>query len=165
MLDWFGPTTDPVIAERTAKSCLLLALGGAEQDAACDLADRGVAMARGHWVQPWTEVTKGLAEYRRGRFADAVAWADRCLSRGPGNWNREIPAHLVRAMALARLGHPDEARAASAMACIIYRTRAVHTADPAPGGDWHDHVICEILRREAQALLLDPTSPADPFTR
>jgi serine/threonine protein kinase/Flp pilus assembly protein TadD len=164
MLDWFGQTTDPVIAERTAKSCLLLALGGPEQEAACDLADRGVAMARGHWVQPWAEVTKGLAEYRRGRFAEAVAWADRCLSRGPGNWNREIPAHLVRAMAWTRLGHPDEARAALTKACKLYRTRAAQGVDQTPGGDWHDHLICQILRREAQTLLLDTTSPADSIT-
>jgi hypothetical protein len=48
MLDRFGPTTDPMIAERTAKACLLLPLSGPEQDAACDLADRAVALARGH---------------------------------------------------------------------------------------------------------------------
>jgi tetratricopeptide (TPR) repeat protein len=46
MLDRFGPTTDPMIAERTAKACLVVPLGGPEQDAACDLADRAVALRR-----------------------------------------------------------------------------------------------------------------------
>src|SRR5262249_7987328 len=48
MLERFGRTTDPPIAERTAKACLLVPLGRPEQAAACDLADRAVALARGH---------------------------------------------------------------------------------------------------------------------
>jgi tetratricopeptide (TPR) repeat protein len=106
MLNRFGRTTDPIIAERTAKACLLVPLGGPEQEAACDRADRAVALAQGHWVVPWAEATRGLAAYRRERFADAVVWADRCLARGPGDWNRELPSHLVRAMALSQLEGP-----------------------------------------------------------
>jgi tetratricopeptide (TPR) repeat protein len=165
MLDRFGPTTDPVLAERTARACLVMPLGGPEQEAACDLADRAVAMAQGHWVEPWAEATRGLAAYRRGRFADAIAWADRCLSRGPGDWNRELSAHLVRALALSRLGRRDEAGAARARASDLYRTKAANPGDRAAGGDWHNQVICEVLRREAEALFLDRDFPADPFVR
>jgi hypothetical protein len=165
MLDRFGRTTDPVLAERTARACLLLPLGGPEQAAACDLADRAVAMAQGHWVQPWAEATRGLAAYRRAQFADAVAWADRCLARGPGDWNRELPAHLVRAMALSRLGRLDEARAALATASDLYRAKVANPGGRAAGDDWHDRVICEILRREAAADFLDRDFPADPFAR
>jgi tetratricopeptide (TPR) repeat protein len=165
MLDRFGRTTDPPTAERTAKSCLLLPLGGPEQEAACDLADRAVALAQGHWVQPWAESTGGLAAYRRERLADAVAWADRCLSRGPGDWNRELPAHLVRAMALSRLGRLDEARTALARASDLYRTKVANPDRRAGGGDWHDQMNCEVLRREAEADFLDRDLPADPFAR
>jgi tetratricopeptide (TPR) repeat protein len=165
MLDRFGLTTDPMIAERTAKACLLLPLGGPEQDAACDLADRAVALTRGHWVEPWAEATRGLAAYRREHFADAVAWADRCLARGPGDWNRELPSHLVRAMALSRLGRPDEAGAARARASDLYGTKVAKLGGRAEGGDWHDRVICEILRREAEAYFLDRDFPAEPFAR
>ena len=35
----------------------------------------------------------------------------------------------------------------------------------AEGGDWHDRVICEVLRREAEAYFLDRDFPADPFAR
>jgi tetratricopeptide (TPR) repeat protein len=165
MLDRFGPTTDPIIAERTAKACLLLPLGGPEQDAACDLADRAVAMTQGHWVRPWAEATRGLAAYRREHFAEAVAWADRCLARGPGDWNRELPTHLVRAMALCRLGRRDEAGAARARASDLYRTKVAKPGGRAEGGDWHDQVICEVLRREAEADFLDRDFPGDPFAR
>jgi tetratricopeptide (TPR) repeat protein len=165
MLERYGPTTDPMIAERTAKACLLLPLGGPEQAAACDLADRAVALAQGHWVRPWAEATDGLAAYRREQYADAVAWADRCLARGPGDWNRELPAHLVRAMALARLGYRDAAGAARARASDLYRTKVANPGGRAEGGDWHDQVSCEVLRREAEAWFLDRDFPADPLAR
>jgi tetratricopeptide (TPR) repeat protein len=165
MLDRFGPTSDLMIAERTAKACLLVPLGGPEQEAACDLAERAVALAQDHWVRPWAEATRALAAYRRAQFADAVAWADRCLARGPGDWNRELPAHLVRAMALSRLGRRDEAGAARARASDLYRTKVANPRGRADGGDWQDQVICEVLRREAEANLLDRDFPADPFAR
>jgi tetratricopeptide (TPR) repeat protein len=163
MLDRFGRTTDPALAERTAKACLLVPLRGPEQAAACDLADRAVAMARGHGVLPWAEVTRGLAAYRREQFADAVAWADRCLAWDQRSWNRELPAHLVRALALARLGRHAEAGAALARTSDLYRTTVANPAVRAAGGDWHDQVICEVLRREAEALFLDWDFPAHPF--
>jgi tetratricopeptide (TPR) repeat protein len=165
MLDRFGPTTDPVIAERTAKACLLLPLGGPEQEATCELADRAIALAPDHWVLPWAEATRGLAAYRRAQFADAVAWADRCLARGPGDWNRELPAHLVRTMALSRLGRPHEADAALVRASDLYRTKVASQGGRADGGGWHDRVVCEVLRREAEAYSLDRDFPADPFVR
>jgi hypothetical protein len=65
MLERYGPMTAPMIAERPAKAGLLVPLGGPEQAAACDLADRAVALAQGHWVRPWAEATRGLAAYRR----------------------------------------------------------------------------------------------------
>jgi hypothetical protein len=160
-----GRTTDPIIAERTAKACLLLSLRGPEQVAACDLADRAVALAQGHWVTPWAEATRSWAAYRREHFADAVAWADRCLARGPGDWNRELPAHRVRAMALSRLGRLDEAGAALVRASDLYRTKVASQGGRADGGGWHDRVICEVLRREAEAYSLDRDFPAEPFAR
>jgi tetratricopeptide (TPR) repeat protein len=165
MLDRFGPTTDPIIAERTAKACLLVSLGGPEQAAACDLADRAVALAQDHWVVPWAEATRALAVYRRAQFAEGVAWADRSLARAAGYWNCELPAHLVRAMALARLGRRDEARASLARASDLYRTTFAQPGGWAAGGEWHDPVICEVLRREAEAFFLDRDFPAEPFAR
>src|SRR5262249_30874737 len=95
--------------------------------------------------------------------AEAVAWADRCLARGSESWNRELPAHLARAMALCRLARPDEAGAAMARASDLYRTKVANPGGRAEGGDWHDQLICEVLLREAEALFLDRDFPADPF--
>jgi hypothetical protein len=120
-------------------------------------------MSRRNWVLPWAQVTRGLADYRRGRFAEAVAAIDSCLSRRPGNWNCELTAHLVKAMALSRLGRLGEARAALNRASELYRTRVAGPGGLTPGGNWPDRLICEILLREAEALVLDSTFPADPF--
>jgi Flp pilus assembly protein TadD len=163
MLEQFGLSSDPAIAERTAKACLLLPLGGPEQDAAYRLADRAVGISGGHWVLPWAEATMGLADYRRGRFAQAVAAADSCLSRGPGNWNCELPSHLVRAMALSRLGRGGEAQAVLNRASELYQRCAARPVGSISGGDWPDLLIAEILLREAEALILDSTFPANPF--
>ena len=118
-----------------------------------------------YMVEPWAEATRGLAAYRREQFADAVAWADRCLARGPGDWNRELPSHLVRAMALSRLGRLDEAGAALVRASDLYRTKFASQGGRADGGGWHDRVVCEVLWREAEAYSLDRDFPADPFAR
>jgi serine/threonine protein kinase/tetratricopeptide (TPR) repeat protein len=163
MLAGFSGTGDSAIAERTAKACLLLPLGGAEQDAACRLAEGAMRMSRHNWVLPWAQVTRGLADYRRARFADAVAAIDSCLSRGPANWNCELPARLIRAMALSRLGRPGEARAALGRASELYQRCVSRPGGPIPGGNWADRLIGEVLLREAEPLILDPTFPDDPF--
>jgi serine/threonine protein kinase/tetratricopeptide (TPR) repeat protein len=165
MVDRFGGTGDTAIAERTAKACLLLPLGGAEQDAACRLAERAMRMSRHNWVLPWAQVTRGLADYRRGRFADAVAAANAGLAWSPQHWNCELPGHLVRAMALSQLGRLGEARAALGRAAELYRTSVVRPGGPLPGGNWPDRLIGEVLLREAEALIFDATFPADPFAR
>jgi hypothetical protein len=68
-------------------------------------------------------------------------------------------------MALARLGRREEARAALARASDLYRTKVANPGGPADGGDRYDGIICEVLRREAEADLLDRDFPADPFAR
>jgi hypothetical protein len=68
-------------------------------------------------------------------------------------------------MALARLDRRDAAHAALARASDLYRTKVANPGGRADGGDWHDQVICEALRREAEASFLDRDFPSDPFAR
>jgi hypothetical protein len=68
-------------------------------------------------------------------------------------------------MALGRLGRRDEAGAARARASDLYRTKVANPGGRAAGGDWLDQLICEVLRRESEALFLDRDFPADPFAR
>jgi hypothetical protein len=110
----------------------------------------------------------GLAEYRLGRFAAAERQSSIALAADnddPQGWNMSAPANYLRAMALSRLGRHAEATTA------LDRGSAIHAraGTPAPIDDnpltSHDQRICEVLRREAELLLLDATFPADPFAR
>jgi hypothetical protein len=68
-------------------------------------------------------------------------------------------------MALSRLGRADEAGAALVRASDLYRTKVASQGGRVDGGGWHDRVVCEVLRREAEAYSLDRDFPADPFAR
>jgi serine/threonine-protein kinase len=167
MLERFGGTTDPVVAERTAKACLLVSLPEPDRNAACRLAERAAAMARSsrHWVLPWALVAEALGDYRGGRFVAAVARVDECLSRRPGYWDCEVPAHLVRAMALHRLGRIDGAWESLRRAAETLQARLPRLDSRAFSSHWHDWLICGLLRREAEALIEPPDLPPDPFAR
>jgi tetratricopeptide (TPR) repeat protein len=165
MLDRFGGTNDPEIAERTAKSSLLLSLSGPEQKDAGRLAERAVATATGG-VQPWALAARGLAEYRLKRFADALVTIQksRATMGESAPWSFEVPPRCVRAMALLRTGHRDAAREALNKATALYRSNRPRTLPPEPGPSWIDPLICEILLCEAETLILyDPSFPANPF--
>jgi serine/threonine-protein kinase len=165
MLDRFGGTNDPEIAERTAKSSLLLPLSGPEQKEAGRLAERSVAAATGG-VQPWALSAKGLAEYRLERFADALVTIQKSQATmgESAPWYFEVPPRCVRAMALLRMGQRDAAREALNKATALYRSNRPRTLPPEAGASWIDPLICEILLREAEALILyDAVFPANPF--
>jgi serine/threonine protein kinase/Flp pilus assembly protein TadD len=163
MLERYGRTTNPVVAERTAKACLLLPLPRDEIDTACRLAELAVVTAGEEGLRKYAELARGMARYRQGRFADAVSSADRCLARLPISWNLELPARSVRAMSWQRLGNARGARDDLDKATEVFSRRVAKPGGPEPGGAWTDLLICEILLREAEALIMDPSFPAEPF--
>jgi hypothetical protein len=67
---------------------------------------------------------------------------------------------------LMRLGRRDEARAAVIKASGLYRSNVQQATALDPGEFWADQLICEVLHREAEALVVyDPAFPANPFAR
>ena len=151
----FSREEDPAINERVAKACLLLPLPAGELGRACRLIDEAGIKAERHWVRPWVEATQSLAHYRRGREREALSLADHSLTFGMTDWNRTLVAHVVRAMALRRLGRDEEARQALQSA-----GQTIRQIKGLGGGDytdnWHDYLIGHLLLREAGALRADP---------
>jgi Flp pilus assembly protein TadD len=167
MLDHYREANNPEIAERTAKYCLLLPLSGPELDDADRVADRAVKKATGS-VAHWAIAAKGLAEYRRGRFADALAAIEKAQAAagGDGEWNFLLPAGCVRAMALMRLGRRDEARRTLEGASTIYKANMPRELARERDYTWTDLLLCEILHHEAEALIVGAqVMPADPPAR
>jgi serine/threonine-protein kinase len=149
LLARFGATTNPYFAERTGRACLLRPATGDELRQAVADIGRAVAAAPSAdpWAIPWFLFARGLAEYRQGRFDQAVATLRGDASRLDGPL-----ARLVLAMALHQGGQPAEARTTLAAAILSYDWRGTQARN-------HDAWICHVLRREAEALVL-PNLPA-----
>jgi serine/threonine-protein kinase len=148
----FGDSTDPLVAERVGRACLLLPGTADEQRRAAALIDRALAAdpkANG-WARPYFLFARGLAEYRRDRF-DAAAATLSGLAPALGDGLRPTPG-LVLAMARHRRGRPEAARQALAAEVLAYDWGAAKA-------DNRDAWVCHILRREAEALVL-PGLPA-----
>jgi tetratricopeptide (TPR) repeat protein/serine/threonine protein kinase len=141
LLKRFGNTTDPVVAERTSRACLLLPATGEELKQAVALADRAVTLGKDHQYYPFFMAAKALAEYRLNRFESALHWGQDAGAKGA--W---VPTHLVLAMAHQQLGHTKQARESLATAVQTY--------------DWKSNYgIIHALRREAEELLNKKRSP------
>jgi eukaryotic-like serine/threonine-protein kinase len=151
LLARFRDTTDPYVAERVGRACLLLPGSEEELRQAVALTRRAAAVAdvKYDWARPYFLFAQGLANYRRGRFDEAIA-----VLSGQARDTRYIgpSARLVAAMALYRKGKTDEARAALTAAVEPYDWGAAKA-------DRRDVWIPHVLRREAEALIL-PSLPA-----
>jgi tetratricopeptide (TPR) repeat protein len=152
VVERFGKTNDPAIAERMAKDCLILPSSGAKLDAVADMADSALAADPDHWGTTFFQFVKGLSEYRQGHFTSAVQWMQKVLET-PGDFKfRDAQAYLVLAMAHHQLNQVDEARAALAEGNAIIEARQ-KLGSGARDVDWNDWLIAHALQREAKAFL------------
>jgi serine/threonine-protein kinase len=149
LLKRFGATTDPYTAERISRACLLRPVTGDELRQAVALAERAAGVDRSQHASayPWFLFARGLAEYRQGRFEQAIATMRGDASRVLGPAPR-----LVLAMALHQFGEEAEAREALAAAVLAYDWRATQVREL---HGW----ICHVLRREAEGMIV-PNLPA-----
>jgi serine/threonine-protein kinase len=146
LLKKFGATTNPFVAERTARACLLLPGKEDELRQAVALAQRAIAKREGDkWAHGCFEFVHGLAEYRQGQFDRAIATmlGDASGALGPA-------PRLVLALSQHLSGQATEARKTLA-AAILERDWRV-TQDRAR--DQQNGWIYHILRREAEAMIL-----------
>jgi serine/threonine-protein kinase len=149
LLSRFGTTTNPRVAELTARACLLRPVAGDELSRAVALAERAVAVDRSKYlaIYPYFLFAQGLAKFRQGQHDQAIATMRGDASRVLGPAPR-----LVIAMALHRSGQEAEARKTLAAAVLAHDWRANQAGDQ---NGWIFHV----LRREAETMIL-PNLPA-----
>jgi serine/threonine-protein kinase len=149
LLARFFTTNNPYFAERTSRAFLLRPATGDELRQAVALARRAAASdpsAHGGNYS-WFVFARGLAEYREGKFDQAIATMRGDASRLDGPTPR-----LILAMALHQKGQFSEARKMLEAAILSYDWRAVQARDQ---GAW----ICHVLRREAERLIPPVTKP------
>ena len=110
---------------------------------------------------PFFYFTRGLAEYRQGRFAPAVEWLRKALvgNVNSGDNARYLMADMVLAMALYRLNQIDEARTTFARGVEIEQTKLPSPDSGDLGEAWRDCLTGRILMAEARALIEGAPTP------
>jgi len=160
-VDTYAGTTDPVVAERALKNCLLRpasesllqALTHFAEVAKASLTGKDFAERDTEWRTGWCCLSLALAEYRSSRWSEAVVWSRRSLRQGEP-LSRSAAAQAILAMALFRSGQPAEARSELAQAGAEVNTRFSSELTPFDGKTfWFDWVLARILVREAEATI------------
>jgi tetratricopeptide (TPR) repeat protein len=165
LVERFGQTDDPVIAERTAKVCSLAPGAVADFGVVERLAEFAVSDGEQHDYYPFFVLAKGLTEDRAGRHAEAAAWLERFAPQADRGSNFDAIAFAALAMAQHRLGRTDEAKDSLAKAKAIV---AEKMPDPSQGrrfeGNWHDWLHAQMLSREAEEMLKKDADGEEEFT-
>jgi hypothetical protein len=149
MLERFGGTDVSTVGERTAKVCLLTGTPVGEMAKLQALTDQALASKEDENLMPWFSLSKGLAEYRAGRFSSCLEYMDKTEAiTSPA---ARATADLLRAMAHQRMGH-----AAEAQSFLDKAHERMEKEVAKPGVDRiessENWLICQVLRREADGL-------------
>src|SRR5439155_19999357 len=73
----FGNTADAQAAHQVAIASLVLPIPGADLTMESRLTEVAVTAGKGHPNEPTFQLSKGLLDYRQGRFAAAEVWVTR----------------------------------------------------------------------------------------
>jgi serine/threonine protein kinase/tetratricopeptide (TPR) repeat protein len=150
----FSNSRFPEVGERSAKSSLLAAVSPTDLGALREPIDRAVASGLPQYIG-WFRIAKGMHEYRSGRFDSALGW----LQRGrDGVFHRSgrALADYFAAMSLYRQRQVEKARLVLGNAIQLTPDDTYRLADRDPldaGSAVHCWVVCQIARREAEALI------------
>jgi serine/threonine-protein kinase len=148
LLRRFGSSTDPAVAEKTARAVLLMPASEEELRTAnslteCALAAKSTTL---EWVYPYYLFAKGLEEFRQGHFDSAIS----IMKSKAGTVMGPCPRFLI-AMAKYRLGEQQEARTTLATEISAFDWSLAQVRS-------HDQWIWHALRREAEALIFPNTT-------
>ena len=130
-----GSSSDPVVAERMAKACLILPDPAINLEPLARFADTAVTRGKGHLDSAYFAFANGLAEYRRGHFQSAIDWIQRTLAE-PDQDFRDAQANLVLAMALHKSGKLAESKAALDNGARTIESKAPKLGKGAVDGNW-----------------------------
>jgi tetratricopeptide (TPR) repeat protein len=154
MFDRCRDTDDTLVAERTARACLLIpnTMTGADFDRVQELARLAATGTEQNIFYRFLVRTMARADYRAGRYAEAGKWLEQAAPKMNGN-HEDASMFAILSMALHSLRRTEEAAAALARAKSIM-TKLPDSAPGRPfGNDWLFPVIAWLECREAELLL------------
>jgi serine/threonine protein kinase/tetratricopeptide (TPR) repeat protein len=150
-LDRFRNTADPTAAEQIAKDSLLIPWPDLDIEAVARLAEKAAASTN-HTLYPWFSLVRAFSEYRQGHSQTAVEWAQKALSTPNGCIEREVQAYAVLAMGYCRMNQLDQARAALESGMLLF-DKTEGSQKGYFGVHWRDHIMMDIVWREATTLV------------
>ena len=154
MFDRWGDTQSSTIAKRIAKLRLFVDAPDRELQTALKFADWAFEERKGD-LASFNVLLKGMAEYRRGNFVEALKHLEDAKIGFEANTRQIGNASMCQyfaSMAHHRLG--DSVAAKAAFFDAQDRQRAWETdLRKSIGGPWHDWQQTDVVRREAAALL------------
>jgi serine/threonine protein kinase/tetratricopeptide (TPR) repeat protein len=152
MLDRFGKTRHPTIADHLVKACLLTSKPAGDLPALASLLDNvwpsSILLAQ----------TRGLLRYRAGDFPGAIEWFRKIQPKSADSHGPTADFYL--AMAQHRVGREYDARRTLKRAIESIEKPIYRPGEGDLGFAGLDNwLICQIARREAEALMVDDNSP------
>jgi tetratricopeptide (TPR) repeat protein len=121
-----------------------------------------------HKEGEWPRRYLALANYRAGRYAEALSLLDQDGSEAPGNMDAyRAYGKVIRAMALQRLGRGEDARRLLAEARAArdqIGLRIMGQDSPESNFDRWGWAYLRLLLREAATVIGAEASPGDPWT-
>jgi WD40 repeat protein len=149
MLRRFRDAKEPFTCERVAKACLLIPGAVADPAPAIELAGRAATADPNN---PWFTLANGIAEYRAGRFDQAVIWLDKTCGMKDGKDKTlmyDTLAQLFLAMAHQQLQQPDKARA-----MLEAARKSLEAAEANSSvSSWISRVHGKVVLQEARGLV------------
>jgi tetratricopeptide (TPR) repeat protein len=161
LLERYDKVSEPLVGSGLARWCALVPGVVSDPDQLVSLARKALVVGR---TGPLQSFNLGMAEYRAGRFEDAIRHAreslasDQAGEAGPGG---AINGALL-AMAHHRLGHREEAK--RWLDKINHLDWRSVERWPSPE-DWWQRSDFLVLKREAVELITGKPAPDDPWLR
>jgi serine/threonine protein kinase/tetratricopeptide (TPR) repeat protein len=153
-LDHFGKSADINSRERAAQDALLLPGSDTDTGEAIKVLDGLATSSFDSGSKPWVEFTKGLADYRRGRFADASEHLEVALTLGSSTSHSLFAkVYPVQALVHFHLGESKKTRESLVKAKTFEQEGLELLRGGDLGGSWRDWLGGFVLLREAKALV------------
>jgi serine/threonine-protein kinase len=154
MLARFGQPKDAYLAERTSKTCLLVPDAVPDLKPVVQLAEFAITGTERNSAYKWFLLARGMADYRMGELQMAIDRLQKSLTPGQETLYLDSTASLFIAMAQHKLGKPDEARETLFKTFTLADQKIPKLGAGGLGEDWADWLRFQIVRREAEALIL-----------
>ena len=152
-------TEDAFVADHAAKSCSLRQADPKLCEAALVLARRAVERGKSSQWLVYFKMDLGMAEYRRGHFAEADAALTAAMSDAGKDNTVSSTSAFYRAMGLFRQGQTDLARQLATEAAAKMKPLPIDEQKPLAGGADLNDLILWLAYKEAKAMIRFDEAP------